>query len=274
ETVVLAMGTPQNAILGSPGTHIATIVDDETNTVAFTFESQSKTEDSDSMTITAQLTNLSSRDVTVPLNFSGTATQDVDYTTSFTQFVILAGSLSKDILIELVNDTIIEPDETIIVTMGTPQNAGIGLPSVHTALISDDDVLACPTLSTLGLYANSPKLSLTVFNTHPIAIPVVVTGITVNWSDSPPQQKLQSVNFGGVNIWSGNDNNPPSYLPSEGGWVPGTTAADRQLDPGNPATNRKDLVFFFSENLDLAFSNYFVTVHFDNGCPPVSTGGG
>jgi hypothetical protein len=226
------------------------------------------------MTITAQLTNLSSRDVIVPLNFSGTATQDGDYTASSAQFVITAGSLSEDILITLMNDSIIEPDETIIVTMGTPQNAGIGSPSVHTAVISDDDVLVCPTLSTLGLYANSPKLSLTVYNTHPNAIPVVVTGITINWSDSPPQQKLNSVTFGGVNIWSGNDNNPPSYLPSEGGWKPGTTAADRQLNPGNPATNQKDLVFFFAENLDLAFSNYFVTVYFDNGCPPVSTGGG
>jgi hypothetical protein len=270
ETVVLAMGKPANAILGSPATHVATIRDDESNTVAFTFESQSKTEDSGSLTVTAQLTNLSSLDVTVPLNFSGTATQVDDYTISATQFVIPAGVLSESIEVTLVNDTIIEPDETIILTMGTPQNAGIGSPSIHTAYISDDDVLSCPTLSTLGLYANSPKLSLTVYNTHPSAIPVVITGLTANWSDNPSQQKLQTVTLGGVNIWSGNDNNPPSYLPSEGGWKSGTTSADRSLDPGIS----KDIVFFFANNLDLAFSNYFVTVHFDNGCPPVSTGGG
>ena len=57
---------------------------------------------------------------------SGNATQSLDYTISPSDNVtIVAGGLSANITISVNDDGLYETDETVVVTMGTPVNAGI-----------------------------------------------------------------------------------------------------------------------------------------------------
>ena len=108
-------------------------------TVTFTSASQSHVEDGTGMTITAQLSQTLTHDVTVPFTTSGTATNSTDYTITTSPVTITAGSLSTTITINVVDDHVYESDETVVVTMGTPTNAAKGTTTTHTATIVNDD---------------------------------------------------------------------------------------------------------------------------------------
>ncbi len=102
------------------------------------------------MTVTAELDKTAALDVTVPftIDAASTATQGVDYTISTTvagQVTIPAGSLtSNDITINVTDDGDVEPDETVILNMGSPSNANKGTPDSHTATIENDDTRPGP----------------------------------------------------------------------------------------------------------------------------------
>ena len=150
ETVVVTLGTPSGATLGSITTDTVTIVDNDTApTVRFEKASQSAPESGGSMNVRVLLSAVSGSAVTVPYTVSGTATGgNVDYMLPGNSVVIPAGQLSEDLTIGLVNDTLNEDDETIVITMGTPSGAVLGSPSTHTATILDDDPL--PLLRAVG----------------------------------------------------------------------------------------------------------------------------
>src|SRR6185369_12093451 len=90
--------------------------------------------------VTATLSTLSGRDVTVTLAFSGTATNVSDYTPSSTQIVIPAGSLTGTVTLTAVQDTVNETNETIVVDINGVTNGTAASPLQGTATIIDDDV--------------------------------------------------------------------------------------------------------------------------------------
>jgi hypothetical protein len=142
ETVVVTMGSPTNATQGATTVHTATIADnDATPTVTFTAVSQGATEGDSPLTITAQISAVSGRNVTVPFTLSGTATETSDYTITTTPITITAGNTTANITVILVDNGVKEPVETVVVTMGTPTNATQGATTVHTVTLTDDDLI-------------------------------------------------------------------------------------------------------------------------------------
>jgi hypothetical protein len=140
ETVIVIIGTPVNATKGATATHTATITDNDSQpTVQFTSASQSALESVGTMTVTAQLSAPSGQAVTVPFTVSGTASKPSDYTITASPVTIPAGQTTATITITVVNDAVSTPDETVIITMGTPTNAIKGATTVHTATIIDND---------------------------------------------------------------------------------------------------------------------------------------
>ncbi|MCP3912391.1 MAG: hypothetical protein GY713_15715 [Actinomycetia bacterium] len=140
ETVVITMGTPTNATLGTTTEHTATIEDnDATPTVDFTAASQSNDKTADTVTLTLQLAAASGLEVQVPLTFGGTTTDPDDYGPDLTTLTIAAGTTSADLTLTVVDDAIDENDETVVVTMGTPTHATPGTTTAHTATVEDND---------------------------------------------------------------------------------------------------------------------------------------
>ena len=136
EMVRVVMGTPVNATPGLITEHSVGIIDDDLPPfVSFTWERQEVTEDIGNVGIQVQLSTVSGRPVTVPYSLGGTATQFDDYTIAESPLVIPAGSTTADIMTTVNLDSVEETDETITVTMGTPVNAFLGQPSVHTLVI-------------------------------------------------------------------------------------------------------------------------------------------
>ena len=79
--------------------------------------------------------------MTVDYAVTGTATgSGTDYTLANGTLTISAGSTSGTITIAgIVNDSLDEANETVIVTLSNPSNASLGSDSVHTYTITDND---------------------------------------------------------------------------------------------------------------------------------------
>jgi hypothetical protein len=94
-----------------------------------------------SVTVTAVLSAASGFAVTVPFSVSlaSSALNPADYTISASPITIAAGSQSGSLTITVVNDMIVELSETVVVDMGVPTNATLGLPATHTVTITNDD---------------------------------------------------------------------------------------------------------------------------------------
>jgi hypothetical protein len=73
---------------------------------------------------------------------AGTADQPVlflDYTVQSGQITFTPGQMSQPVVLTIVNDTVIEPNETIVVTLSDPSGVDLGATTVHTYTINDND---------------------------------------------------------------------------------------------------------------------------------------
>ena len=115
--------------------------------VNFTTASQSSANESGSLTITAELSCSYSSTVTIPFSVNSSSSADgSDYSISSSPITITTGNTSGNITISIVSDSYYEPDETVIVDMGTPTNAVLGSIISHTATITNDDPAGSGTL--------------------------------------------------------------------------------------------------------------------------------
>ena len=165
ETVVVTLGTPTGATLAGTTAQTITINDNDvvtpvTPTVNFTAATQSGIESIGTLTINATLSAAATSAVTVPFTVSGTAA-DSDFSISASPITFAAGETSASVTINVVDDTIDEGNETVIVTLGTPNGADLGSTSVHTATIIDND----------GISVDGNRIIIPQFVARPHVIP-------------------------------------------------------------------------------------------------------
>jgi len=118
------------------------IVDDE-SAVAFSSSVYQVSEDQPTATVTVTRTGSASNPFAVDYTTSdGTATAGQDYTAKSGTLSFASGESDKTIVLSILNDTLIEGDETIIVTLSNPSGGvAIGNQGSATLVISDDDAL-------------------------------------------------------------------------------------------------------------------------------------
>lgn len=118
-----------------------TTEDDDTPVISFSSTASSGVESVNSVNITVDNTLASLSTITVDYAVSGTATgSGTDYTLASGTLTFAANSTSETITIaSIVNDEIVELDETVIITLSNPTNAILGTNTVHTYTITDDD---------------------------------------------------------------------------------------------------------------------------------------
>jgi Flp pilus assembly protein TadG len=257
ETIVITMGSPTNGIKDSPSVHTVTIADDEVAPqVFFALDSQSVVEGAGTISVSVQLSGISSLDVQVAFTQSGSAAQGSDYLISASPLLIPAGSTGADILVSLVNDTQYEPGEQLVLALGAPVNAIPGTPNTHTLLIADDDPV-CPTSSSLvftGPGGNSNTLIWTLQNPYPL-VQLKLLSVGINWPNGSGAN-VSSISFGGSTLFSGSA--PPTSL---------IVNSPNPLWSGTFSTNT--LTYSFSKNLkSVAGASYVVTATFEN-CTPI-----
>ena len=185
ETVIVTLSNPSNATLGSDSVHTYTITDnDNTPVVDFNATSSNGAESTSSKALTVDLSAASGQDVTVDYAVTGTATgSGTDYTLANGTLTISAGATSGTITIaSIVDDSITEGNETVIVTLSSPSNATLGSDDAHTYTITDNDsvpVVDFNTTSSSGAESTSSTaltVDLSASSTQNITVDYAVTG--------------------------------------------------------------------------------------------------
>ena len=119
-----------------------------------------------SIVYTFTLASTATTNITVNFNVSGTA----DFSTDFTQtgaatfsttlgtVQINSGSNSASITISPVGDAVLEPDETLLLTIVSGTGYDIGNPNIVASTIANDDTqTVTPVVAVTGININSPE---------------------------------------------------------------------------------------------------------------------
>ncbi len=139
-TIIVDLDAPSGAHLGASTTHTVTVVDNDNQpTVFLTAATQSVSESAGTVTVQFSMSKTYLLEVTVPYTISGTASNPGDHNLSSGSLTIAPGSTSGSISFNIVSDSLDEPNETVIVTLGTVTNGNTGSPSSQTITINNDD---------------------------------------------------------------------------------------------------------------------------------------
>ena len=138
EIAAIALGTPTNGVLGAIPMHLMTIVDnDDPPEVMFFSDYQVVSEEIGTFTTQLTLSEVSGKTIIVPYTISG-STIPADYAIhDLSPLVIPAGVQTVGINMDILEGDGWEEDETLILTLDTPQNAGLGNPSEQTIVITE-----------------------------------------------------------------------------------------------------------------------------------------
>lgn len=107
-------------------------------TVSIGASSRNVNESAGTINVTATLSANAISTVTIPLSFGGNAQSD-DYQALDNSITIPAGSRSGNARIEINNDDLDEPNETIVINLGTPNNGVTVSNGQQVITIVDDD---------------------------------------------------------------------------------------------------------------------------------------
>ncbi|MBA3683706.1 MAG: hypothetical protein H0W72_00440 [Planctomycetes bacterium] len=184
ESVVITLtGTTANAQLAAVGlVHTVTITDnDDPPTVDWSAASQNVSESGVAVAATAQLSAASGLDITIPIVVSGSAAAG-DRTVSTTTLTILAGATFGIVNVTPLADPLDEDDETVVLTIDPPTNAGLGSTTVHSVTILDDD--DAPTVVFSAASANRAEngaaiavnVTLSAASGRTVTVPYAVSG--------------------------------------------------------------------------------------------------
>ena len=130
-------------------------------------------------------------DTVVNYTVSGTASSGSDYTAIGISIVIPAGQTTKDISITPIDDTAVESNETVIVTLGNGTGYSVGSPNNATVMIVSDEVplptvsISAPTSTgyEAGAVAGKIRLTLSAAPAGDTVINFTVTGTAAPGSD-------------------------------------------------------------------------------------------
>ncbi|MEO2243244.1 MAG: Calx-beta domain-containing protein, partial [Candidatus Poseidoniia archaeon] len=189
-TVVVTLAAPGNATLGFLTSHATTITDNDLPPVVqFDVAVSTVDESAGVVAVSLSLDAPSGLDIEVPFTVGGTAVDPDDYTVSGTPLLIPAGSVSTNLFLTVVDDSIDELLETVILTLGTPVNAALGVNGVHAVRVNDNDLppvvqfdLAGSTvLESAGSHVFS--ISLDAVSGLDVTLPFTVGGTAIDPAD-------------------------------------------------------------------------------------------
>ncbi|MBK7961216.1 MAG: hypothetical protein IPK04_08375 [Bdellovibrionales bacterium] len=146
QIVTLSIASSEATVSADPNTLTINLLDnDPLPSVQLSSASQNINENANTVSVSVLLSAASGVDVTVPIIVSGTAIgANDDYLMGTTLPVVIpAGSTSASVNLTIIDDSVVELDETIIFTLGVPTNASgppMGGVAVHTLTLIDNDV--------------------------------------------------------------------------------------------------------------------------------------
>ncbi|MBX7147565.1 hypothetical protein K1X76_00645 [bacterium] len=142
ETIVVDISSVTNGTeSGTQQVQVDITDDDAAPTVAFNASTSNGSEATAAPTIAVDLSTASGQSVTVDYAVTGgTATSGgTDFTLASGTLTFNAGETSKNITLDVANDTLDENNETVVVAISNPTNSSLGVTTSHTYTINDND---------------------------------------------------------------------------------------------------------------------------------------
>ena len=143
ETIIIDITGVTNGTESGNQQQTVTITDDDTPNVQFTTTASNGAESVSTANLTVDLSIASGLTVTVNYAVTGTATAGTDYTLVNGTLTFVPTDVQETISIAgIVDDAILEANETVIITLSNPGNANLGANTVHTYTINNNDAAA------------------------------------------------------------------------------------------------------------------------------------
>jgi hypothetical protein len=193
EAVIVSLAASTNYNLGSPRQAVVAMADNDNGTpaVGFAFATFSALEN-ESPGLSVTLSHTSSAPVSVHYQvIGGTATAVTDYTLAAGMLTFEAGEWGKSIPLPIINDTQVESDETIRVTLFDPSGATHDGIKIITYTIKDDDMSSvnvaatADTASEIGPVAGNFRITRTGGTNANLVVNYQITGTASGPSDFP-----------------------------------------------------------------------------------------
>ncbi|HUW82308.1 MAG TPA: Calx-beta domain-containing protein, partial [Phycisphaerae bacterium] len=232
ETIEVTLSNPSNATLGANTVHTYTINDNDVVVPEVQFDLTSSSDDEGVATVNLSVSLDQSTAATVTVDFAvtgGNAVDPDDYSIAASPLTFNPGVTQQDIVITVVDDGLVESDETIEVTLSNPSNATLGANTVHTYTILDNDVAGGTGLT--GAYYDN--IDFTAF-----ALSRVDATVNFNWGSGSPDPSIGADTFS--IRWTGQvqplySETYTFYTNTDDGvrlWVDGQLIVDHWVDQG------------------------------------------
>ncbi|MGY8866092.1 MAG: beta strand repeat-containing protein, partial [Methylophagaceae bacterium] len=185
ETITVTPGDVSNGTLSDSSAITATIVDiNDPSAVTFAFSSDSVTEGSAAVTLTASIGLVSDLDITIPFIIAESSTASADgYTVSATEIVITAGSTTGSVTVTAVDDDAVEVLETIVFTIGELVNGSTETTELSLNLNSDDDSTVTSIVADPTSFAEDASTTVTATidaaSSRDLSISVTLSGTAI-----------------------------------------------------------------------------------------------
>ena len=143
ETVILTIAANAAYLVGAPSSATATILDNEvgppTVTVLATDAAAAEALQNPAV-FTLSRSGPTTDPLTVNYTLTGTAVNGTDYTAVPLSVVIPTGASNTTVTITPIDDLVVEPNETVILTIAANAAYVVGAPNSATATIADNDI--------------------------------------------------------------------------------------------------------------------------------------
>ncbi len=184
ETLSLSFGTAVNATLGTVTSHTISIDDNDASPfVSFTSRTQYAPENVGTVLVSAQLSQVSGKQVVIPIVLSGTATAPSDYVAPAAQIIIPAGRLRGEFPLTIVDDVVSESTEFIQMVFGAPVNVQVsaspGAATTHIVTIPANDAIELSFVGSSRSTVEGGVVAITVamrgISTGPVSVPILIS---------------------------------------------------------------------------------------------------
>ena len=203
ETVIATLNTSASyVILSAAGSATVEIRDNDGPTTVSILSSTTVVNEGGSADITINRVGPTTTALVVPLTLTGTATNGVDYNPLPASQTIPVGASSVTFTVKTIDDTLVEPTETIIASLGTSSSYAIS-PEAGSATVEIRDNDGTPTVSifsTTTVVNEGGSIDVTITRvgptTSPLVVPLTYTGTATDGLDYYPLPASQTIPVG------------------------------------------------------------------------------
>lgn len=278
ETIIVDIDSVVNGTENGVQQQTVTITDDDdAPTVTLSINNASIPENGGVATITATLNTASGKDVTVNVAFSGSATENVDYTPSGSSISIPAGDLTGSITVTGIDDAIDEANEDVDVAISSTVNA-TAAGSAQMTFVLDDDAAPTVTLTTGPILIEEEGPSSTIVATLSAISGQDVTVDLTNLSGTATLTDDYTLSSNSITIPAGSLSGTASLIPvndaiqNEGDETVVITVTAAQLTNATPAGGASEVITVTIEDNDNTLGS--AVLSFTGGyAPSVATSG-